>query len=841
MRRPFAPLVAESRPSHLRRLVLGASAVALLAGLAFIPTSVAAGAPAGAASPTKPASVAKLATVDARPGARAHAEPPSLLHAGVGKPAREIFGYATAGSLGDPSWGYTSWNWSLLSTVAYFALNIGADGAIVANSDWTTWNSSLVTGMMATAHAHGAKVIVTIDLHDFAPGNSVMCTGLVNRATTVAQTVATVAARGADGVEVDYEGLNGTCPDGETSRAMMTDLVRLLRAGLGSASYLSVSTYASSASDSLGFFDVAGMSPFVDSFFVMAYDLEYSNYRQSPTYCASFCLGPTAPLSGYYYNDTSIASQYTAVVPASQVILGVPYYGRKSCVVSAALNPYPSSAVTADSYLDWAAEITDPSVRPGSYVSRVDTRDPAGRETWNTWFNQSLGCERELYMDDAGSLGRKYDLVNSDGLRGVGIWTLNYGGGAPELWAALSSHFAICSSLQASTTAASPQPTGSAIHVVAAASPCTHPLYEFWLQPPGGGWTLVQPYTSSPNLYLQTLGKPAGSYRFSVWARDLAGYGDGMQYSFQAFSAFDYSLTPTCSAVTSPTAQSPAGSLGVTETILAAASGCPTPLYEFWVQPPGGAWTLAQTYTSSAHLSWATAGKAAGSYRFSIWARDASSPNAYDAFTAFQYVLTPTCTSVTSSTVPLSATTVGNNVTLSAAATGCSSPQYEFWVHEPGEAWTLAQTYSSNSSFKLITAGKAWGAYRFSIWARDSTSSNTYDAFRAFDYTLLPICGAVGATTLPSTAAGVGNTVTVTASASGCPNPLYEFWVLAPGGTWTLAQPYSASSVFKWVTAGKAKGVYRISVWVRDASSPGYSGAPPFVYDGFSAFVYSLV
>src|SRR5438132_10897875 len=104
----------------------------------------------------------------------------------------------------------------------------------------------------------------------------------------------------------------------------------------------------------------------------MAYDLEYSNYAHSPTSCARFCLGPTAPLTGYYYNDTNTAAQYSAAVPASKVILGVPYYGRKSCVGAVAPNQYPTGAVAADSYLDAMGEPTAPQVLAQSYNAPRD-------------------------------------------------------------------------------------------------------------------------------------------------------------------------------------------------------------------------------------------------------------------------------------------------------------------------------------------------------------------------------------------------------------------------------------------------------------------------------------
>jgi hypothetical protein len=127
---------------------------------------------------------------------------------------------------------------------------------------------------------------------------------------------------------------------------------------------------------------------------------------------------------------------------ASKVILGVPYYGRKSCVAGTAPNGYPTSAVQADTYLNAASESGSNLVQPGSYLTHRDANDPTGQERWDTWVNTSLNCQREFYWDDTAALSHKYALVNSDGLRGVGIWNLNYGGGAPELWCLLNNSFA---------------------------------------------------------------------------------------------------------------------------------------------------------------------------------------------------------------------------------------------------------------------------------------------------------------------------------------------------------------------------------------------------------------
>ena len=91
----------------------------------------------------------------------------------------------------------------------------------------------------------------------------------------------------------------------------------------------------------------------------------------------------------------------------------------------------------------------------------------------------------------------------------------------------------------------------------------------------------------------------------------------------------------------------------------------------------------------------------------------------------------------------------------------------------------------------------------------------------------------------PASSAARGATVTITGGASGCPNPQYELWYLPPGGTWALARGY-AGGTFLWSTGGSPAGSYRFSVWARDTSSAGANGTPPYTYDAFSAFQYTL-
>jgi hypothetical protein len=350
-----------------------------------------------------------------------------------GRLGREVFGFANAGNLGSSSVGYTTWNFSLVSTVAYFGLVVNADGSISqSDTGWAVWHSSVASGLINAAHGNGVRVVISLLAHT----QSTLCSTLSGSAiqTTVSQTASQLL--GADGVNLDYEGANQTCLDGVSLRAKVDQLARAFRArGLG---YLSIDTYASSAEDPAGFFDIPTLAASVDSLFVMDYGLDTSN---GP---CSTCMGATSPLgndrqNAYPWNVTRSATDYAPW--AGQTILGFPYYGVKGCVTSTSPNAQITSGTYgADPYSTIVSYPADPNI--SSWSESRDALDPAGQEPWASFSSAYANCTRDEYWDDAVSLAHKYDLVNQGNFRGAGIFTLDYGGGASELWAALASRFA---------------------------------------------------------------------------------------------------------------------------------------------------------------------------------------------------------------------------------------------------------------------------------------------------------------------------------------------------------------------------------------------------------------
>src|SRR5712692_1357131 len=57
---------------------------------------------------------------------------PQAAVGGARGPVREVFGFALASSLSDPTMGYPTWDFSLLSTVAFFGLHVQDDGTFAA-------------------------------------------------------------------------------------------------------------------------------------------------------------------------------------------------------------------------------------------------------------------------------------------------------------------------------------------------------------------------------------------------------------------------------------------------------------------------------------------------------------------------------------------------------------------------------------------------------------------------------------------------------------------------------------------------------------------------------------
>jgi hypothetical protein len=226
-------------------------------------------------------------------------------------------------------------------------------------------------------------------------------------------------------------------------------------------------------------------------------------------------------------------------------------------------------------------------------------------------------------------------------------------------------------------------------------------------------------------------------------------------------------------------------------------------VYEFWVQYPGGAWYLKQGWGGPT-FSWNTSGLGIGTYTIHAWANQQGAAPTLEVYGSS--TVTSECSSA--SVNPASAMpTVGATLSFTAASSGCVNPEYEFWVLYPDGTWHMKQGWGG-AVFSWPTAGLAPGVYTIHAWVNSSGAG--HDSIGTATVTLVGCTSA--AVTPASTTQPVGATLSFTASSGGCPNPVYEFWVQYPGGTWVLKQGWGGPA-FTWSTSGLAPGTYTVHAW----------------------------
>ena len=182
----------------------------------------------------------------------------------------------------------------------------------------------------------------------------------------------------------------------------------------------------------------------------------------------------------------------------------------------------------------------------------------------------------------------------------------------------------------------------------------------------------------------------------------------------------------------------------------------------------------------------------------------------------FIFVNPGPCTAATISEAPPSPSATGSTVVISGTASGCPTPQFRFWIQNPGDIWRIVQDYSSSSSYtwKSPKTGMA-GIYGLEVDVRDASSSASWDQHRNDTYTLNG-CTAAGVTEAPPSPSSPGTAVTLHGTAT-CPGtPTFKFWMQPPGGSWQVLRDYAAGADYIWDTTGLAFGTYGLEVDVRD-------------------------
>jgi spore germination protein YaaH/flagellar hook assembly protein FlgD len=348
---------------------------------------------------------------------------------------REVFGFL-------PYWQVNSTSlriqYDKISTIAYFGVGADAAGNLqkrnadgTVTTGWAGWTSSRLTSIIDTAHGTGTRVVLTVQSFAWnssgAARQKALLTSWTARDNLARQIAAGVRDRGADGVNLDFEPL----VSGMEGRFVA--LIAQIRQRLDAIHRGYQITFDTTGH--IGNYPIErATTSGADAIFIMGYD--YRGSTSSP-------VGSVAPLSRSGYDIRETVAAYAARVPPSKLILGVPYYGRAWSTDS---NVVHAKNISGAKY-GASTTVTYANALP-FFADHGKRYEAIEQVAWTVYRRQTCttayGCVnpyRQLYVDDARTLGKKYDLVNVYGLRGAGIWALGYDGTRPELWAALQAKF----------------------------------------------------------------------------------------------------------------------------------------------------------------------------------------------------------------------------------------------------------------------------------------------------------------------------------------------------------------------------------------------------------------
>jgi spore germination protein YaaH len=317
---------------------------------------------------------------------------------------------------------YTNYQWSLLSDLVYFDYTASPTTGANTNASFAWSTASVVT----VAKANNTKIHICVTMFS---GHSTFWASSTAQTTLINNLVSLLNTRGGNGINIDFEGM------GSTDNAPFVTFITNLNTALNTANpnyQLSICLYAVDWGTS---FNVPALTAQVDFFTIMGYDYYYSN---------SATAGPTAPLYNFEttYNYTlgkSISYYNKQGAPSSKLVMGLPYYGREWEV--------SSTSVPAATTGSFNASRTLLSIANNTTNYNASTKFWEGN-CYSPYYKYTSGIsQRQCWIDDAYSLGRKYDMVLQRGLGGIAIWALGYDDGLTTYWDLIRDKFSTCAPL----------------------------------------------------------------------------------------------------------------------------------------------------------------------------------------------------------------------------------------------------------------------------------------------------------------------------------------------------------------------------------------------------------
>ena len=320
-----------------------------------------------------------------------------------------------------PYWGgntYLNYNWNLLSHMSFFSYEVdAATGSAVSTHGFST--SAAVNAALASGTTKVTLCVTLFASHATFLGNATA------RQTLITNLINLIQAKGAHGVNVDFEGL--PLSQKTAFANFMVDLANQFHIAIP-GSDVSTVLYAV---DWNNVFDFSIMANAVDKFIIMGYDYYWTG--SNPT-------GPNDPLyhfsTTYDYNlSNSITYYLKAGCPKNKLILGLPYYGREWPTTTTTVPSATSGNGVARFYNDVKTNTS------GSYTLGNHQQDA---DSYSDVYVFNSGGNRQCFITLEDNFYKRLEHINNTGIGGMGIWALGYDDGYNQLWDGINNYMTTC-------------------------------------------------------------------------------------------------------------------------------------------------------------------------------------------------------------------------------------------------------------------------------------------------------------------------------------------------------------------------------------------------------------
>jgi hypothetical protein len=272
--------------------------------------------------------------------------------------------------------------------------------------------------------------------------------------------------------------------------------------------------------------------------------------------------------------------------------------------------------------------------------------------------------------------------------------------------------------------------------------------------------------------------------------------------------------------------------MGKTVTITADPTHFFHPVYQFWIEVPGGQYESSGGYTTNSHFTFTATEP--GTFQVLAYARESNAPSSETPAQQALYEVKAQSVSITSTALtqyPVELTAsqplvrAGQTLTLSAIPTGPLSPGETMGIWDETTKTMVGHINNMNGPFNfpvalkgpqtleaeiLSPAGQAVGLSEplTIIWGDQPVG--TYQGHSDAQ-------GQTVSLTFPSS--GVANEpLTITAVPTGFTNPFVQFWILAPNGSYTASGSYSPTLTYTFTP--NVPGTWQVMVYARERSAP---------------------